>query len=44
MYKSFVIAYSDSVIKNKAVLFEDKNRYYNSFFLNLIYSGNIIGF
>jgi len=44
MYKSLVIVYSDSVSRNKTVLFEDKNRYYNSFFLNLIYSGNIIGF
>jgi len=44
MNKSFVITYSDSVIRNKAVLFVDKNRYYNSFFLNLIYSVNIIGF
>jgi len=26
MYKSLVIAYSDSVSRNKAVLFIDKNR------------------
>jgi len=29
MNKSLVIAYSDSVSRNKAVLFIDKNRYYN---------------
>jgi len=33
MYKSFVIAYSDSV---------SKNRYYSSFWIK--YRGNIIGF
>jgi len=32
MYKSFVIPYNDNTSKNKAVLFIDKNRYYNSFF------------
>jgi len=32
MYKSLVIAYSDSVSKNKGFLFIDKNKYYNSFF------------
>jgi len=32
MYKTIVISYSDSVNRNKAVLFVDKNKYYNSFF------------
>jgi len=31
MNKSFVIPYSDNVSRNKAVLFVDKNKYYNSF-------------
>jgi len=47
MYKFFFIAYSNSVSRNKSVLFEDKNRYYNSFFLKKklnIYNSNIIGF
>jgi len=35
MYKSLIIAYSDSVSRNKAVLFIDKNRYYNSFELKI---------
>jgi len=32
MYKSLIIAYSDNVSRNKAVLFVNKNKYYNSFF------------